>query len=169
MDEEKIEARHQVPKFPPCPGPRYQHHRVQSTPIVMERHHSAPSFVNNQWGNEKTRRSYRCLTALNSHVRCFRRRRCTSCAKLPDTFSRQTKGREWWGMFVDLDEYDHIGSVGDGSRYVGANERTTAKTKVATNRRKKHRHDNRMVTNNKENDLTTYSDLTSSPSSASEG
>mmetsp|Transcript_29555 Transcript_29555/g.48486 ORF Transcript_29555/g.48486 Transcript_29555/m.48486 type:complete len:123 (-) Transcript_29555:1922-2290(-) len=106
-NEEKIAIRHSDPPLPP---PSYR--RVHSTPTVIERHHSAPSFACNQWGNEKTRRSYKCLTALNSHhVRFCRRRRCTSCAKLSEACNTPTKIREWWGMFVDLSDVDDIGSL----------------------------------------------------------
>eukprot|EP01083_Nonionella_stella_P009396 27104_1 len=123
------------------PDPPLQacHHRVQSTPAVIVRHHSAPSFACNTWGNEKTRRSYTCLPALNSHVHCIRKRRCTSCAKLSGTatFDTKIKVREWWGMFVDLSD------VEDGL-VEGVNESTRAYEKknmtASKNEKKSHRH-----------------------------
>ena len=115
---------------PPLPC---RHHRVHSTPPVIKRHHSTPSFGTLSLGNKNTNRSYACLTELNTHAKCIRRRRCTSCARLPAAFRTPIKMREWWGTFVDLSDVDDtIDDAKDRERNIAYAEMTMKATASPT-------------------------------------
>jgi hypothetical protein len=79
------------------------HHRAQSTPAAsIPRNHSAPN-CRGGWGNEKTRKSYKCLYKLNrTNHHCLRRRRCISYTG----GQSMEEITEYWGEFFYLSDDD---------------------------------------------------------------